>query len=683
MLDTEGRLIIFEISGITFGNLYLPSGTDAGSRSSREKYFAETIPQILVNRQVSGCIGGDFNCIINKQDCTAHPEAKMSPCLNRLVKAFEWSDSFWSLHPTSASFSRYYESRGVSGATRIDRQYHWGDILAVQAEYVPIAFSDHLAPNVRVKVPDHLARILSPRSRPQFKLREEIVRDKLFQENVQAAMTMWDEIRKEGLPVLFWWDTIVKPGIRKIAMNRSKEINFNRRSELNLLLLRQAYLVRKLKHSQQHGWREKLSELLSVQSHIQAWYRNLAEKIKHQSRVDEFQVSEQTRIYHHEIHKKHLKKASILKLQTDSGLLEGHQACAGYLEKLVGELLLKPAELDLSAQQILIAELEPLVTESDNIMLLATPTKQEVLETLNAANLKAAPGTDGITSLFYKVCWDTMGDTLTAVAKANHQGEKLPTSMRTAMMVFGSKPKKPKSLKPADKRRISLLNCDFKLVEGIDARRFRKITTKCLSPLQYVAGSDRRIHHGIARARDAIQAASKSKLGCGIADTDFVAAFDWLVLSWVWKVLIKLGVDINVVRRVQRLYEGSVTIAVVNNQMGQVFLDARGSLRQGGCASMEWFAFGIDPLLRYLERRLQGIVIHSLPVLGPALQYEAMPLPPMEERFKLMAYCDDVKPSITTMSSSSLLTRPAPSSRSPLDVSSTGIQKLESANSYP
>ena len=194
-----------------------------------------------------------------------------------------------------------------------------------------------------------------------------------------------------------------------------------------------------------------------------------------------------------------------------------------------------------------------------------------------------------------------------------------------------------------------MLNCDFKLVEGIDARRFRKITTKCLSPLQYVAGSDRRIHHGIARARDAIQAASKSKFGCGIADTDFVAAFDWLVLSWVWKVLIKLGVDINVVRRVQRLYEGSVTIAVVNNQMGQVFLDARGSLRQGGCASMEWFAFGIDPLLRYLEGRLQGIVIHSLPVLGPTLQHEAMPLPPMEERFKLMAYCDDVKPSVTNM----------------------------------
>ena len=119
------------------------------------------------------------------------------------------------------------------------------------------------------------------------------------------------------------------------------------------------------------------------------------------------------------------------------------------------------------------------------------------------------------------------------------------------MMVFGTKPKKAQSLKPKDKRRISLLNSDFKIVEGLDGKRFRKITSHCLSKVQYVAGKDRKIDHGISRARDAIQAASNLKEGCGIADTDFVAAFDWLVLTWVWKVLLKLGVSRAVVSRVQ------------------------------------------------------------------------------------------------------------------------------------
>ena len=649
MCDTAGRVLVFEISGVTFANIYLPSGTDATARSQREKYSAEIIPQILVNRQFSGCAGGDFNCITSKMDATNNPDSKMSPSLSRLVRTFDWNDSYRTLHPNIASYSRYYETRGTSGASRIDRQYHWGNIVPVHAVYTPLAFSDHFAHTVKVKVPDPLARMCCPRSRPQFKVKEEVARDTMFQESVKVAMEEWDQVRHAGLPVLAWWEIIVKPGIRKIAIERSKEINMKRRSELNLLLLQQSYLVRKIQHSQGNIFNNKLAELTSIQLQIQAWYRKLAEKIQHQSRVDEFQLAEQTRIYHHEIHKKHLKRSSILKLLTETGLIEGHDSCAKYLENLVADLLLKPAELDENAQELLLAEIKPVVTDADNTMLSSAPDKKEVLETLKEANLKAAPGTDGITSLVYKQCWDSVGDALTAVVQAKARGEKLPTSMRTALMVFGTKPKKKTSLKPGDKRRISLLNCDFKLVEALDARRFRKISPYCLSHVQYVGGSERRIHHGISRARDAIHAAGKSKLGCGIADTDFVAAFDWLVLGWVWKVLLKLGVDRAVVNRVKGLYEDSITITVVNNKLGRAFPDKRGSLRQGGCGYMDWFSFGIDPLLRYLERRLQGILISSLPVLGPSLKDELAPLPPLEERFKLMAYCDDVKPSITTM----------------------------------
>ena len=56
---------------------------------------------------------------------------------------------------------------------------------------------------------------------------------------------------------------------------------------------------------------------------------------------------------------------------------------------------------------------------------------------------------------------------------------------------------------------------------------------------------------------------------------------------------------------------------------------------------MNWFAIGIDPLLVYLERRLQGILIYSLPTAGPrlrnglsrwkgTLQHEDIPFPFMK-----------------------------------------------------
>ena len=79
-------------------------------------------------------------------------------------------------------------------------------------------------------------------------------------------------------------------------------------------------------------------------------------------------------------------------------------------------------------------------------------------------------------------------------------------------------------------------------------------------------------------------------------------------------------------------------------------MNIRLSLRQGDVPSMFFFAFGIDPLITYLERRLVGILITSLPLLGPAPENSRSTwLPPLEERYKVISYADDLKPAVTTM----------------------------------
>ena len=141
-------------------------------------------------------------------------------------------------------------------------------------------------------------------------------------------MDHWLEIKSFGLNVIPWWEIVVKPGVKQLAIQRSKEINKTKRGEINLLFLRQAYLTRKI----QQGDTGKLSELWGVQGLIEQWYSRENDRVKHQSRVSEFQESEKVRIYHHEIHQKYIKKSSILKLETEKGLLEGHDQCAAYLE---------------------------------------------------------------------------------------------------------------------------------------------------------------------------------------------------------------------------------------------------------------------------------------------------------------------------------------------------------------
>jgi exonuclease III len=48
-MDTQGRAIFFTIEKMTFGNLYLHSGTDAQSRGNREQFISETVPQLMTN----------------------------------------------------------------------------------------------------------------------------------------------------------------------------------------------------------------------------------------------------------------------------------------------------------------------------------------------------------------------------------------------------------------------------------------------------------------------------------------------------------------------------------------------------------------------------------------------------------------------------------------------------------
>ena len=63
------------------------------------------------------------------------------------------NDAFRQIYPHSKQFSRYYVWKGKEGATRIDRCYKWGNIQVIDAEYMAVSFSDHLAHVVTFKAP--------------------------------------------------------------------------------------------------------------------------------------------------------------------------------------------------------------------------------------------------------------------------------------------------------------------------------------------------------------------------------------------------------------------------------------------------------------------------------------------------------------------------------------------------
>ena len=131
-----------------------------------------------------------------------------------------------------------------------------------------------------------------------------MVQDNIFQQQLSEAMDIWQRVRSFGLPVLPWWENLVKPGVKKLK--RSRELNKLSKEELNLLRLRQMYLNRKLVMGE--SWR--LGELKAIHTRIEQWYSKESSKIKYQSQADEHQSEEKVRIYHHALHRKKIKKSS-------------------------------------------------------------------------------------------------------------------------------------------------------------------------------------------------------------------------------------------------------------------------------------------------------------------------------------------------------------------------------------
>ena len=159
-------------------------------------------------------------------------------------------------------------SQKSQGATTIDGSYHFGGIKIKTAEYIPIAFSDHHAHLVRIQTPNPLLCPSRPKKGGFFRINAEVVRYSSFRRQLEEALMTWEEVRSYGADILLWWENIIKPGIRKLASKRGREIKKGVKEELNLLRLRQIYLNRKISICQ--SWH--LPDLRNIHEMINRWY---------------------------------------------------------------------------------------------------------------------------------------------------------------------------------------------------------------------------------------------------------------------------------------------------------------------------------------------------------------------------------------------------------------------------
>lgn len=292
----------------------------------------------------------------------------------------------------------------------------------------------------------------------------------------------------------------------------------------------------------------------------------------------------------------------------------------------------------LQAQDALLASLPRRLGEAaatlaegpDSDSLLSVPELELALRT---ARRGSVPGVDGLPYEFYRAFRSTLVPVLQRVFNAAFTavGAEAPLSP----LLVGVLCLLPKPGQPADElssyRPLTLLNCDVKLLMLVLSNRLQR-------PLDYVIGitqsaflrgrdiSDNvRYHLGLLSRLDELG------LPGWLLHSDLTKAYDTVDRGWLLRTMQAMGFrQAGVVRWCSLLFSGTRAQVRLNGFLTAPF-PVRGGIPQGGAVSCPEWAIALEPLLSYLnELRSQG-------------RLSSVPLPDGTAAHAAHAFADDTK----------------------------------------
>lgn len=181
-----------------------------------------------------------------------------------------------------------------------------------------------------------------------------------------------------------------------------------------------------------------------------------------------------------------------------------------------------------------------LVTEEENLSLLAIPTWEEVHATVRAMDGFSAPGPDGFGGCFFSHCWSIVAsDVVLAVQSFFHAGFIMPHFNYNTLILV---PKLQDSVSVTNFRPIALANFVFKIITKIVADRLGPIAARIISPSQSAFIPGRSITDPIILTSECVNLLdTKCKRGNVAIKFDIRKAFDTIDWNFLLRVLRSFG----------------------------------------------------------------------------------------------------------------------------------------------
>ena len=562
---------------------------------------------------------GDFNTVLNNSMdiiSGAPHELEEVNLFNSFLKSFNLYDIWRWFNPQTKDFT--WNRHNPFIARRLDFILCNELILSRinSVDHVVVAGSDHKAVCIE------LCSELFLRGPGIWKFNDSLLSDKTYLENINALIDNFLVNNVHKKPPLKW--ELLKNEIKSISTQYSTLKNQNLFSEekilkntindINTLLTTNPddeNLQEKLKINKQKY------EIISIHKARGAQVR---------SRIKYIEEGERNTKYFLGIEKTKGSQNTIQELKQDNESITDPEDVLSKIKVFYQNLYSKDNHINegIDNMENFLNNISfPILNDEEKVSLEDNITLEDLGIALTKLNNDSAPGSDGLTTDFYKVFWNKIKLPLFDSFKYALETGELSISQRRGIITLLHKGGELDKNNLSNWRPITLLNTDYKILSKIIALKLQSVMNKIINPLQKGFIKGRNISEIIRLIDDSILIARQNKVPGLMAAVDFQKAFDSVNKKAILNAMKTFNFGPNIIKIVSLLINNSESCVRNGNWFSAYFNCERG-VRQGCCASPYLFLLVAEILSIKLRNspEIKGI---SIPIknifLSKVLQY--------------------------------------------------------------
>ena len=520
-------------------------------------------------------VGGDFNCILHQKDRSGDSRNTSSFVgrkeLTSFIKSYSLVDAWLKCDPSDSGHT--WVHTGKSQSSRIDRFYVNENFNIVKASKVPFHLSDHDAVNIVIEIPNHNTKF-----RTYWKFNVSMCKDDVFVDDLTFHYRMWQTLKPGFDSIIDWWENI-KGRVQELCTIHGVRRARERRRQLS-----------NLQQTCLSGDKEEVSKILSDESRG-AFIR---------SRERFLEEGEKPGGYFYKAERANAEAKCIKEIRNSQGDIVSGDEVTTVFHDFFTNLYTCDLNVDHDVQDVFLNSISDSISQEKSNLIDKPIELSEIKKALMSMAKNKSPGIDGLPVEFYLQFYDIICDDLLMVYNEVYSSELLSNTQRMAVITL--LPKKGDPLDPANRRPISLLTVDYKVIAKILQLRISSVLPDVVNECQTCSVPGRSIHHNLCLLRDIVDCAKLRGNSCALISIDQHKAFDKVNWEFLFKVLKKFNFGNRFIMWVKILYTDIKSRILVNGQLSDE-VNVRRGVRQGCPLSPVLYVLFIEPLARFIMSR--------------------------------------------------------------------------------